>query len=637
MSTALDILKHYYGYESFREPQSEIIQSVLDGNDTLALLPTGGGKSICFQVPALMKEGICIVVSPLIALMKDQVFQLKKRDIKAAAIFTGLSYSEIDKILDNAQFGYYKFLYVSPERLKTDIFIERFKRMNVSLIAVDEAHCISQWGYDFRKSYLEIAALRGIHPHVPILALTASATEKVQKDIAEKLKFKSTYTVFKKSFLRENLRFVVRNEMAKYPKIVEIIQKLKGSGIVYARSRIQTKEVAEFLFKHHINADFYHAGLTTKERSAKQDAWIQNKTSVMVCTNAFGMGIDKPDVRFVIHLDVPDSLEAYYQEAGRAGRDGKLAYAVLLYNEQEIEYLNEKINQQFPTIDTIKHIYNALCNHFAIPVESGYMHTYNFDFMHFCNLFKLDKIKTSYALKILEQQGYIQLNESVLLPSRAYIYCSNLDVYKFEIAHSKLSPLIKMLLRTYGGIFNNYTKISEAVMARQLKISQEEVENQLQFLHKNKVLSYIPANDKPTIMLLTERLHDSNLYIDATYFQHRKKIIADQILSMCAYVEQDKVCRQAFICSYFGETSKMQCMQCDVCITNKKKLEIDEDFILAKRCILDKLSAQNWIAMEIILKQEASYDKQLHQQVIRFLLDEIQIEINEKNELRKII
>ena len=308
MQTSQQLLKHYFGYDTFRYPQEEIIQSVLDGKDTLALLPTGGGKSVCFQIPALMKEGICIVVSPLIALMKDQVMQLKKRDIKAAAIFSGLSYSEIDIILDNCQFGYYKFLYVSPERLKTEIFIERFKRMNVNLIAVDEAHCVSQWGYDFRPPYLEIAEIKKFHPSVPIIALTASATPTVQNDITDKLQLKKA-TIFKKSFLRNNLSFVVRREEAKYPKLLDIIQKLKGSGMVYVRNRNKTKDVAEYLTKNKINADFYHAGLSTQERNAKQENWINNKTQVIVCTNAFGMGIDKPNVRFVVHLDIPESLE----------------------------------------------------------------------------------------------------------------------------------------------------------------------------------------------------------------------------------------------------------------------------------------------------------------------------------------
>jgi ATP-dependent DNA helicase RecQ len=345
------ILKEYFGFNEFRTPQEEIIQAVLDGKDTLALLPTGGGKSVCFQVPGLMQDGICIVVSPLIALMKDQVFQLKNKNIKAAAIFSGLSYHEIDVILDNCQFGYYKFLYVSPERLKTELFIERFKRMKVNLIAVDEAHCVSQWGYDFRPPYLEIAAIRKYHPDVPLLALTASATPVVQKDVIEKLALKK-YAVFKKSFIRENLSFVVRREEAKYPKLIEIINKLKGSGIVYVRNRNKTKDIAEYLQQHAVSADFYHAGLKLNERSVKQDNWVKNKTQVIVCTNAFGMGIDKSDVRFVIHMDVPESLEAYYQEAGRAGRDGKLSYAALLFNQPDIDKLQERIDQKFPPVES---------------------------------------------------------------------------------------------------------------------------------------------------------------------------------------------------------------------------------------------------------------------------------------------
>jgi ATP-dependent DNA helicase RecQ len=406
------ILKEYFGFNEFRTPQEEIIQAVLDGKDTLALLPTGGGKSVCFQVPGLMQDGICIVVSPLIALMKDQVFQLKNKNIKAAAIFSGLSYHEIDVILDNCQFGYYKFLYVSPERLKTELFIERFKRMKVNLIAVDEAHCVSQWGYDFRPPYLEIAAIRKYHPDVPLLALTASATPVVQKDIIEKLALKK-YAVFKKSFIRENLSFVVRREEAKYPKLIEIINKLKGSGIVYVRNRNKTKDIAEYLQQHAVSADFYHAGLKLNERSVKQDNWVKNKTQVIVCTNAFGMGIDKSDVRFVIHMDVPESLEAYYQEAGRAGRDGKLSYAALLFNQPDIDKLQERIDQKFPPVELIKNVYNAVCNHLSIAVESGKMQTHNFDIMYFSRQFNLDAAAVYNSLKILEQENYIQLSEGL--------------------------------------------------------------------------------------------------------------------------------------------------------------------------------------------------------------------------------
>lgn len=629
-----EILKKYWNYTSFRSQQLEIIDSVIAGNDTLALLPTGGGKSVCFQVPALMSEGICIVVSPLIALMKDQVFQLKKRNIKAAAIFTGLSYNEIDVILDNCQFGYYKFLYVSPERLKTEIFIERFKRMNVNLIAVDEAHCISQWGFDFRPPYLEIAEIRKYHPTVPVLALTASANDIVQKDIIEKLEFKKLYQVFKKSFVRENLCFVVRHEDAKSPKVVDIINKVKGSGIVYVRSRNKTKDIAEYLQKNNITADFYHAGLTTNERSLKQDNWIKNKTKVIVCTNAFGMGIDKPDVRFVIHLDIPESIEAYYQEAGRAGRDGKLSYAALLYGNQDIEQLREKLTQQFPAIDVIKNTYNALCNHVGIAVESGYMQTHNFDFRSFCQMFSLDPIATLNCLKILEQQNYLQLSEGVLLPSRVVFVMDKIELYKFEVANSAYAMLIKAMLRMYGGIIDHYTKISETQLAKQLKMEEKDVVAQLNYLHKNKILIYIASNDKPTVTLLTERMHERNLYIDTQYINQRKKLINNQIQAMLDFVHQEKICRQVFICNYFDETIVDKCGRCDICLEEKKKLKFSKDFKMAKEDILQKTN-NTWISIEEILPKNAHFAKQLYKDVIRFMLDEKMLMANEKNEIKK--
>ena len=634
MITPGHILKEYFGFNEFRSQQQEIIQSVLDGKDTLALLPTGGGKSVCFQIPALMQDGICVVVSPLIALMKDQVFQLKNREIKAAAIFSGLSYHEIDVILDNCQFGYYKFLYVSPERLKTEIFIERFKRMKVNLIAVDEAHCVSQWGYDFRPPYLEIAEIRKYHPKVPVLALTASATPQVQKDIIEKLALKN-HAVFKKSFVRDNLSFVVRREEAKYPKLLEIVQKLKGSGIVYVRNRNKTKDIAEYLMQHNIKADFYHAGLKTNERSIKQDNWLKNKTQVIICTNAFGMGIDKSDVRFVIHMDVPESLEAYYQEAGRAGRDGKLSYAALLYNQPDIDKLQERIDQKFPPLETIKNVYNAVCNHLGIAVESGKMLTHNFDIMYFSRQFKLDATAVYNSLKILEQEGYLQMSEGVLLPSRAIFRVDKLELYKFEVANSGFAALIKSLLRSYGGIMDHYTKISEAQLAVQMKVSESEVIKQLNLLHKNKILTYVPANDKPSIMLLTERMHENNLYINTQYINQRKKTINEQLQAMIHFMEQKTVCRQITMCTYFGETDAKACGRCDICLEEKKKQDADEDFKNAKSYILQK-TKNTWVKTEDLLPENAHFAKQLYKEVIRFLLDEKKLMTNDKNELKSV-
>jgi ATP-dependent DNA helicase RecQ len=634
MQQPSEILAHYFGYEAFREPQQAVIESVLEGKDTLALLPTGGGKSICFQVPALMLEGVCIVVTPLIALMKDQVAQLKKRNIKAAAIFSGLSYHELDIILDNCVYGYYRFLYVSPERLQSELFIERFKQMKLSLIAVDEAHCISQWGYDFRPSYLTIAAIRKYHTGVPVIALTASATLKVQEDIVEKLEFKQ-HRIFKKSFVRDNLSFVVRREEAKYPKLLEIISKLKGSGIIYVRNRNKTKDVADYLLQHKIDAGFYHAGLKPAERNNKQDKWIKSNSSVIVCTNAFGMGIDKPNVRYVIHLDIPESLEAYYQEAGRAGRDGKLSYAVLLFNQSDIDKLKEKAVQKFPPVEEVKKIYNAICNYAGISVESGKMKTFDFDLFQFCHAFKLQASLVFNCLKMLEQENYLQLNEGMLMPPRAIFRVDKLELYRFEVSHSAIAPLVKAMLRTYGGIIDHYTKISEAQLAKLLKISEAEVVNQLNFLHKNKILTYIPANDKPAITLLTERMHESNLYFNINYINQRKEAAQTQLDAMLNYTEQYVLCRQVVICSYFDEEDVIPCGKCDCCLENKKKLEQHAAFNAAKQDILEKAKT-NWVKTEDVLPKNAHYAEKLYKDTIRFLLDERLLLINDKNELKRV-
>ena len=606
----------------------------MSGRDTVGLLPTGGGKSLCFQIPALAKEGICIVVSPLIALMKDQVAQLKKRDIRAAAIFSGLTYHEIDVILDNCQFGYYKLLYVSPERLKTELFIERFKRMKVNLIAVDEAHCVSQWGYDFRPPYLEIAEIRKHHPEVPVLALTASATPEVQEDIVTKLALKKP-AIFKKSFARPNLRFVVRQEAAKFPKLMEIISKLKGSGIVYARNRNKTRELAMYLQKNGISADFYHAGLNAAERNKKQEAWMQRQTQVIVCTNAFGMGIDKSDVRWVAHVDVPDSMEAYYQEAGRAGRDGHMAYAVLLYTAADIAALQERNELKFPAAAVIKRVYNALCNHFEVAVGSGQMRSYPFDIVTFCRAFNLDANIALNALKILEQSGYMQLSEGVWMPSRAVFRVDKPTLYRFEVAHSEFVPIIKALLRMYGGILDHYSKINELQLARQLNCSAETVTRYLKMLHQHKIITYVPASDEPTVMLLTERLHDDNLYLNERYLAQRKQVITRQLKAMTDYVENTDACRQMMFCRYFGETEAIPCGQCDVCLEKKKQPEYLQSLVEAQNDILQKVGS-SWIKMVDLLPQDAYFKAEIYKDAIRMLLDEKQLEMNEKNELKKL-
>ncbi|MEM1137932.1 MAG: ATP-dependent DNA helicase RecQ, partial [Bacteroidota bacterium] len=444
------ILYQYWKYTTFRSLQEEIIQAVLAGKDTLALLPTGGGKSICFQVPALAKEGVCIVISPLIALMKDQVYQLNTRGIEAKAIYAGMSQREIDITLDNAIYGNIKFLYVSPERLKTEIFITRAAKMNISLLAIDEAHCISQWGYDFRPPYLELMQFRELIPNVPCIALTATATEVVKNDIQDKLGFDQNAGFFQKSFARENLSYSVYYEEDKEKRMLEILSKVAGSAIVYVRSRKRTKHFADFLRARKISASFYHAGLSNEERARRQDDWINNRTRVIVATNAFGMGIDKPDVRIVIHLDLPDNLEAYYQEAGRAGRDERKAFAVLLYNHNDIKQLKENIEISHPSIDKLKKVYQAVANYLKIAVGSGYLESYDFDLDDFVNTFKLPYLETYHALKKLEEQDFIQFNESFYAPSRLTIALSHDKLYEFQVANKEADKLIKILLRVYG-------------------------------------------------------------------------------------------------------------------------------------------------------------------------------------------
>lgn len=631
MSEAKEILNKYWGYENFREPQLQIIESVLQKKDTLALMPTGGGKSICFQVPTLMQDGLCIVVSPLIALMKDQVSQLKKRDIKAAAIFSGLSYKEIDVVLNNAVYGLYKFLYISPERLKTELFIERFKSMPVSLIAVDEAHCISQWGYDFRPSYLEIAEIRKFHPEVPILALTASATPQVQIDIQDKLLFKQQNS-FKKSFLRENITYVARHEIAKLTKLIEIISKLNGSGIIYVRNRNKTKEVAEFLNQNHISADFYHAGLSNEERHRKQDDWINNTIRVIVCTNAFGMGIDKPDVRFVIHIDIPETLEAYYQEAGRAGRDGKKSYAIALYTESDKLYLQEKVTEKFPDLNIVRQIYNSVFNFFEIAQGGGKFKTYTFDINRFSTLFNYKPTTVFYALKFLEQENYLQLNESFFMPSRVMFAIDYAALYKFQVANSKYELVTKTLLRTYGGILSHFVKINEQTVARAMKTTVNNLKEQLYALKKKQVLYYVERTDEPEIFFTEERLHQDSLVFDYKRINERKVMAQQQLDTIINYINEQQECRQVMICSYFGDVV-LPCGKCDNCLEQKNKEDIAQKIEEARHSILEKLTNE-FMGIDYFLPNNY-YQKNNFELAIRCLLDDKLIELNLKNEIRK--
>jgi len=623
-----EILKQYWGFTSFRPVQEDIIRAVMSGEDTLALLPTGGGKSLCFQVPAMAKEGICIVVSPLIALMKDQVENLKAKGINAVAIYAGMGKREIDILLDNCIYGPVKFLYLSPERLLSDLVKTRISYMNVNLIAVDEAHCISQWGYDFRPPYLRISELREIHPEVPMIALTATATQFVRDDIMEKLALK-TPKVFVQSFARKNLSYVVYDLEDKYKKLLSIVNNVKGSGLVYVRNRRETSEVALFLKRNNIAADFYHAGLESAERSSRQNGWKQNKIRVMVATNAFGMGIDKPDVRFVVHLDLPESLEAYYQEAGRAGRDGRRSFAVLLANRSDQAALKAKYTDSFPSVEEIKKTYHYLGTYFQLAYGAGAGVSFSFDLADFCKRFQLGVIKTIGALKFLEHDGYITLSENIFLPSRVLFTAGNEDVYRFQIENSGYDPLIKTILRSYGGMFDHYANISESDIAKRLGTSFNNVVRQLNVLQEQGLLSYLKQNDQPQLQFVMARVDLLHLDTDVKYIALRKKIQEAQITAVLAYTETD-VCRSIQLLAYFDEPNADKCGACDICLAEKKLEDLAD--------LTDKIDyeiatlLQNGLRQldELVLEIKTGTDQDKLNQ-IRELLDAGKIKTDGKN------
>jgi ATP-dependent DNA helicase RecQ len=567
--TIHEILQNYWNYNNFRPLQEEIIQSILLGNDTLALLPTGGGKSVCFQVPALARKGICLVISPLIALMKDQVENLQARGIEAIAVVSGMAKREIDLALDQCVYGEVKFLYLSPERLLSELVKERIRYMDVNLIAVDEAHCISQWGYDFRPPYLHIASIRELHPGVPVLALTATATALVKKDILEKLKFRQN-NIFQKSFERKNLSYVVQEEDNKFRKILDIIKGVKGCGIIYVRSRKETFETAQFLKQSGISADFYHAGLDAESRSQKQQSWKENRHDVMVATNAFGMGIDKPDVRFVIHKDIPESLEAYYQEAGRAGRDEQKAYAVLLYNHADRVALEKKFELSFPTVDEIKKVYHYLGNHYQLAHGAGTGLSFDLDIGEFCIKYKLDAIKTLNALKFLEKDAYLSFTESVFLPSRFKFQLSHEQLYNFQLQHKNYDLFVKTLLRSYGGCFDHYVRLREGELGRRTQMSLFQVVDTMKALESLDVLIYLPQTDHPQVTYTRARVDNNDLAINQMYIKERKAVFKSKMDAVLAYAESAD-CRSRMLLSYFDEHNASLCGVCDFCLENKRK------------------------------------------------------------------
>ncbi|MBR5470234.1 MAG: RecQ family ATP-dependent DNA helicase [Paludibacteraceae bacterium] len=617
MSIFHNILKEYWGYEDFRPLQEDIIKSVSEGRDTLGLMPTGGGKSITFQVPALAKEGICLVVTPLIALMKDQVSNLKRKGIKATMIYSAMSREDILTVFDNCYFGDYKFLYVSPERLSTELFQKKIQAQRLSMIVVDESHCISQWGYDFRPSYLKIAEIRKFFPEIPVLALTATATPEVVDDIQEKLHFAKKH-VYKKSFERSNLAYVVRRTENKLEQLLRILNSVKGTSVVYVRSRSRTKEIAEFLEQNGISADFFHAGLSDEEKDRKQHNWKTDVCRVIVATNAFGMGIDKPDVRSVVHIDLPDSIEAYFQEAGRAGRDGEKAYAVLLFNSFDATKLKKRIADNFPSKDFIKKVYERLGNFFELGVGYGLEKIYAFNLNDFCKKNALPINPTYSALKILELSGYLELTEELDNPSKLMFSVTKDGLYKLDSLNKKYDNLIQVLLRSYTGVFTDYVHINEDVIAERLNKTRNEIYNELLDLQKKGIVRYIPFRKTPFIIYTRERHDISDLHLPVAAYDERKQRYEKQVFSMLDYAESDNVCRSRILLDYFGEENSNDCRQCDVCLS-KRNIELNSyrDEVKAK---IEYLLKKEPLSVNELIKRIAGNETSILE-IITSLLD----------------
>lgn len=559
-----NILKEYWGYTSFRPLQEDIIQSVWEKRDTLGLMPTGGGKSLTFQVPVMAMDGICLVVTPLIALMKDQVDNLRERGIKAAAVYSGMSRDEIITTLENCIFGGYKFLYVSPERLSSDIFLTKLQAMDVCLLVVDESHCISQWGYDFRPSYLKIADIRETLINVPVLALTATATPDVVDDIQEKLRFKEK-NVFRTSFLRDNLSYVVRSADNKVGELIHILKSVPGSGIVYVRSRRQTKEIAQTLKKEGLRADYFHAGLSYEDKIFKQNAWKDDECPVIVSTNAFGMGIDKPDVRIVVHMDLPNSPEEYFQEAGRAGRDGKKSYSVILYTKSDSAKLKKRISDTFPEKELIVRVYEALGNYFQVAVGSGAGRAFDFDLIEFCSRFKLPSLQTHHALKILELAGYLEYTDEIDARSKLRFLIYRDDMYSLRL-EPITDELLHTIMRSYTGVFSDDIYIDESMLASRIGKTRQEVYDILVNLSKLRYISYVPAKKTPFIIYNSSREDIKFITIPQSVYEERKKRFSKRIHSIIDYAENSDVCRSRMLLVYFGETNSKDCGCCDVCL-----------------------------------------------------------------------
>ena len=584
MEASYKLLKKYWGYDTFRPLQEEIIDSVMQGHDTLALLPTGGGKSLCYQLPALMREGVCLVVSPLIALMKDQVQQLNDRHLKAACIVSGMTKTESSGVLLSAVSGAVKFLYVSPERLQQRMFIEHFRKMKVGLIAVDEAHCISQWGYDFRPPYLQIADIRDYHPGVPLIALTATATPVVADDICQRLRMRDCRR-FQSSFVRPNLAYMVLHESDKSQRLLRIVHRVGGSGIVYMRNRRGTQTLARFLNASGVSTTFYHAGLDAAERDRRQEAWMTGRCQVMVATNAFGMGIDKPDVRFVIHMDMPDSLEAYFQEAGRAGRDGQKSYAVLICDSSDVERLQRDLDTDYPELKKIRNVYRALCNYYRVPVGGGADSQFNFDIEKIC--FNNNFVPREFysACKILEREGLIAIPEQEDVYSTVYIPVARDELYRFQVDHLRLGNLLQAVIRMYPGLMECAVPVDERKIASKCYCTPEEVVEMLCQMHAMHIIHYAPRPHGPQIYFLTERVDERLIYPSEQNYAQLKAAAQRRMKSMVDYVSNDSVCRSRQLVTFFGEPSATDCGVCDVCLRGKSK---PSDIMAAVERLLQK-------------------------------------------------
>lgn len=615
-----EILKKYWGYDSFRGIQEEIIHSIGKGIDTLGLMPTGGGKSITFQVPALAKEGICIVITPLIALMKDQVRNLKERGIKAVAIYSGMSREEIIVALENCIFGDYKFLYISPERLGTEIFQTKLRRMNVCMITVDEAHCISQWGYDFRPSYLKISEIRKILPEVPVLALTATATPEVVKDIQIQLGFKDGSQTFQMSFERKNLAYIVRKTEDKQKELIHILQKINGSAIVYTRNRKRTREITELLEANEITATFYHAGLNNDVKDIRQKKWLTGENRVMVATNAFGMGIDKPDVRIVIHMDMPDSPEAYFQEAGRAGRDGQKAYAVLLYAKSDKVNLNKRISDTFPDKEYIRKVYEDINYFFQMAMGDGMGCSFAFNLDEFCRNFKHFPVQADSALKILTRAGYLEYTDEQDNASRLIFTIQRDELYKLQEYDTNTEKLIHVLLRSYTGLFTDYSFINEESLSIRTGLTREQVYEILVMLSQRRILHYIPRKKTPYIIYTKKRVEKERLVISNDVYEKRKESYTERIKSMINYAIAEENCRSRILLYYFGEKNDHNCGQCDVCLAKHESGIKLGEFQNIKEQILLLLSENPLPPNELYSKLQVNPEK--ISSVIAFLMNE---------------